>query len=146
MALERRGRFYFGDCQADIRAELLRYSKANQCPAHHFADASCKCGHMRFRLAIDDSRAAASRICAACHAEHQIGGGPTALKENKVGECICPCGCSEFEITVGLSLHEGSENVKWIYFGCRCPHCGLTGVFGDWENDLIDYQKLLACV
>jgi hypothetical protein len=44
MALKKRGKCRYGDSQADIRTEVLRYSKANAYLAHHFADATCKCG------------------------------------------------------------------------------------------------------
>jgi hypothetical protein len=56
------------------------------------------------------------------------------------------CGGEEFEITVGLHLYDGSDDVKWLYLGCRCPSCGLTATYGDWQNEFIDYRKLLARV
>ena len=40
MALKKRGKYRYGDSQADIRAEVLRYSKTNAYLAHHFADAT----------------------------------------------------------------------------------------------------------
>jgi hypothetical protein len=63
-----------------------------------------------------------------------------------LGECACPCGQEEFEITVGVSLYEESEDVKWLYLGCRCPACGLVAVYGDWKSEYEGYRGLLARV
>ena len=43
MALRKRGKWRYGDSQADIRDEILRYSK-REYPSHYYADAVCKCG------------------------------------------------------------------------------------------------------
>lgn len=146
MALKKRGQHRYGENHADIRAELLRYSKLNAYIAHYFADAVCVCGGKLFRLALDDNEGAAVRICVACKTEHPIGDSDGFLEEAELGECACPCGNEEFEITVGVSLYEGSEDVKWLYLGCRCPKCGLIAAYGDWKNEFIGYQKLLARV
>lgn len=39
MALRKRGKWRYGDSQADIRAEIIRYSKEVGYLAEHFADA-----------------------------------------------------------------------------------------------------------
>jgi hypothetical protein len=146
MTLKKKGKYRYGDSQADIREELLRYSKSNAYLAHHFADAVCLCGGRLFRLALDDTEGAAIRKCVNCAAEHPIGDSGEYLKEAELEECACPCGGEQFQITVGVSLYEGSEDVRWLYLGCRCPTCGLTAVYGDWKNEFIDYRKLLARV
>jgi hypothetical protein len=146
MALKKRGKYRYGDSQADIRAEVIRYSKANGYLAHHFADATCKCGGKLFRLTLDEDEGAAVRACVACKTEHPIGDSDEFLDEADLGECACPCGGEEFEITVGVSLYEGSDDVRWLYLGCRCPNCGLTAVYGDWKNEFNGYQDLLARV
>jgi hypothetical protein len=61
-------------------------------------------------------------------------------------ECACPCGEEEFEITVGVHLYYGSEDVKWVYIGCRCVACGLTANYGDWKNEFNGYRDFLARV
>jgi hypothetical protein len=144
MALKKRGKYRYGDSQADIRAEVLRYSKANGYRAHHFADAICKCGGKVFRLLLDDSAGAAVRRCSACATEHPIGDSDDFLDDAELDECACPCDGGDFEITVGVSLYEDSEDVRWLYLGCRCPKCGLTAVYGDWKNEFNGYQELLA--
>lgn len=50
------------------------------------------------------------------------------------------------EITVGVSLYADSETVRWLYLACRCPSCGLTTVYGAWNNELDGYRALLEKV
>jgi hypothetical protein len=125
---------------------LLRYRKLNAYLVHHFADAVCKCGGRVFRLRLDDVQGAAVRRCAACRREHPIGDGEDYLDEANLQVQECVCGEDVFEITVGVSLSEGSEDVRWLYVGCRCPACGLTGCYGDWKNEFSGYQELLSRV
>jgi hypothetical protein len=146
MALQKRGKYCYGDTQADIREEITTYSESNVYVAHHFADAVCQCGARVFRLVLDDTEGAAVRRCVACSAEHPIGDSQEYLADSEPGECACPCGGEDFEITVGVSLYEGSEDVKWLYLGCRCTACGLVAVYGDWKNECEDYRGLLARV
>ena len=58
----------------------------------------------------------------------------------------CVCGADVFEITVGVSLYDESEDVRWLYVGCRCPACGLTGNYGDSTSESTGYRDLLARV
>jgi len=143
VALKKRGKYRYGDSQQDIVLELERYSKQNVYVVHHWADAVCKCGSRIFRLLLDDNEGAAIRICENCKDEHPIGDSAEYLEEADLDECRCPCGKGVFEITAGVSLYRDSEDVRWIYIGCRCPACGLVGVYGDWKNEFPGYQKLL---
>ena len=146
MALRKRGKYRYGDSQADIRNEILRYSRGVKYLAQHYADAVCKCGGTRFWLFLDDTAGAAVRGCVACDHEHPIGDSDEYLDEAELEDCACPCGGEEFEITVGVSLYDDSEDVRWLYVGCRCPTCGLTAVYGDWKNEFNGYRELLARV
>ena len=130
----------------DIRAEILRYSSENGYVAQHFADAACKCGERLFGVLLDDSAGAASRTCVACKLQHPIGDSEEYLEEADLGECACPCGNETFEVTVGVSLYDESEDVRWLYLGFRCPTCGLTAVYGDWKNEFNGYREFLARV
>lgn len=143
MTLKKRGKYYYGDCQADIRGEVLRYSELNEYVAHHFADAICSCGSKTFGLALDDDQGVAVRVCSQFNTEHAIGDSKEFLEDSSLEECACPCGNETFEITAGVSLYEDSEDVKWLYLGCRCPKCGLTAVYGDWKNEALDFRTLL---
>lgn len=146
MALTKRDNYYYGDGPADIRLELLRYSNKTGYLAHQFAEATCKCGGTLFGLALDDTQGAAVRTCLGCATKHPIGDSGDYLGEAELEECACPCGGEAFEIMVGVSLYDESADVRWLYLGCRCPKCGLTAAYGDWKNEFIGYQELLARV
>src|SRR4051795_5539886 len=106
MALRKRGKWRYGDGQADIRAEIVRYSKQVGYPAEHFADAVCACGGKIFALYLDDTAGVASRVCVVCDAEaHPIGDSAEYIEEADEEECACPCEKEAFEITVGVSLY-----------------------------------------
>lgn len=146
MALTKRGKFRYGDNREDIRAEIIRYSEKNEYVAQHFADAVCKCGGQLFHVQLDDNEGVAIRVCVACNQEHPIGDSAEYLDDAEPGQCACPCGQETFEVTVGVSLYDESEDVRWLYLGFRCPACGLTAVYGDWKNEFIDYRELLKQV
>lgn len=147
MALQKRGKWRYGESQTDIRTEIIRYSETVGYRAEYFADAICECGGKEFVLLLDDNAGVASRVCAKCDADdHPIGDSADFMDEAEEEECACPCGEEVFEITVGVALYEDSEDVRWLYIGCRCPACGLIAVYGDWKNEFNGYRKLLAKV
>lgn len=143
MTIKKRGKFWYGDEQSDIRTELARYSKLNEYPVDHFADAVCVCGGRVFRIRVDDNEGAAIRTCVACLNEHTIGDSADFLANAELEQSGCCCNAEEFEVTVGVSLYPESEDVRWLYLGCRCPKCGLTGCYGDWKNEFQGYRQLL---
>jgi hypothetical protein len=146
MALRKEGKYWYGESQLDIRLELRRYSHDNSYPAIHFADAVCSCGERVFHLNIAEDEGVAIRRCKQCGSEHPMGDSDEYLEEAEPEECECPCGNDTFEVTAGVALYEGSEDVRWFYVGCRCPHCGLTACYGDWKNEYIGYKGLLSRV
>jgi hypothetical protein len=146
MVLKKQGEYSYGETQADIRDEIVDYSKHNSYVAEHFADAVCECGSKVFFLALDDDAGAAVRKCIGCEDEHAIGDSGEFLEEAELEERACVCGGEEFEITVGVSLYRESDDVRWLYVGCRCPKCGLTGVYGDWKNEFNGFRELLSRV
>lgn len=143
MTLHKRGKHWYGESQADIRGELIRYGKMDDEVPTQFKEVRCKCGGTTFRLAIDDNEGAAVRTCTRCEKEHPIGDSAEYLDDAELGECACDCGEERFEITVGVSLYEDSNDVRWVYIGCRCPACGLTSNYGDWASEYEDYEKYL---
>ena len=145
MSLVKRKGNFFGDSQSDIPELLKMYSNAGD-PTEHYQDAICTCGHNLFRLAVDDNEGAAIRLCVSCGNQHPIGDSLEFLEDAELEECECPCGQSSFEITVGVALYFGSNDVKWLYLGCRCPHCGLTACYADWANEYEGYAELLKNV
>lgn len=130
--------------QTDVLAALADYSKANAYAAHHFAEAECACGGHSFLLQVDDNQGAAIRTCVACKASHPIGDSDEFLEGADLEECACPCGGDAFAITVGVSLYDGSDDVRWLYLGCKCSTCGLAAVYADWKNEFNGYRELLA--
>ena len=143
MAYRQKGKWWYGDSQADIRVELARFGKLNEYIPTEFADAKCSCGGRLFHLHMDEEQGAAERICTSCGAEHLMGDSDEYVADASLRACDCVCGKDVFEITVGVSLYEGSEDVRWLYVGCRCPGCGLTGCYGDWKNEFIGFRDLL---
>lgn len=146
MALRRRGKRTYGDGPDDLRAIIADFSRENGYVARHFAEAACGCGGRVFRLLVDEDEGAAVRHCVACGAEHPIGDSAEYLDEAELSECACPCKQEAFEITVGVALYRGTEDVRWLYLGCRCPACGLVAVYADWKNEYQGYRELLERV
>ena len=146
MGLRKKGKWWYGDSQADIRAELVRFGGLNEYEPTEFADAKCVCGKSTFRLAVDEEEGAAVRTCVACMCEHPIADSEEYMTEATLVPSICVCENDVFEITVGLSLYDNSDDVAWLYIGCRCPNCGVTGCYGDWANEYEGYEELLSRV
>jgi hypothetical protein len=146
MGLRKRGEYWYSDTQVDIRHELTRFGKLNEYIPTQFTDARCHCGGTTFHLRMDEDEGAAARVCTSCGDDHAIGDSDVYLDGAELREHGCACCEEAFEITVGVSLFEGSDDVRWLYIGCRCPVCGLTECCGDWKIEFIDYRKLLARV
>ena len=146
MAIRKKGKWWFSDSQADIRTELARVGELNEYVPSEFADCKCECGGKIFGLGLDEDAGAAVRKCVACHKVHPIGDSEEYLDEAELNECACPCGEEDFEVTVGVSLYDNSEDVRWLYIGCRCTHCGLTAAYGDWKNEFPGFRELLKRV
>ena len=67
-------------------------------------------------------------------------------EDTELEKCHCPCGAEQFEISAGVVLYAGSDDVKWFYLGCRCVACSLVACYGDWKNEFEDYRALLKRV
>jgi hypothetical protein len=153
VAIRKRGTFWYGDTAADIR-EVLTRDRGTVHPISVFADAVCDCGGREFSLQVDEEHGEAAWFCKACNAQYLFHdrdidgyyeGDPKADTEC----CNCPCterGGSHFEVTVGASLYDDSEDVRRVYIGCRCVACGLTACYADWNRVDIPYPKLFAHV
>jgi hypothetical protein len=145
MAIKKRRGSEYADSQADIPAYLRDYSQKSY-PVEHFADAVCGCSGRTFVLSIDETQGVAVRRCIACKLDHPIGDSDEYLEDAELEECGCPCGKDDLELTVGVALYPESEDVRWLYVGARCVHCGMVGCYADWKNEFIGYQGLLARV
>ncbi|BEP36183.1 hypothetical protein GmRootV59_31560 [Variovorax sp. V59] len=146
MALTKKGRYWYGSGPDDTRAELLRYSKANACPATRFAESVCACGHRAFRLETDEDAGAARRTCLACGTVQLMGDSAEFADEAEFGGHECVCAAESFELLSGVALYSDSSDVRWYYLGCRCTACNLVGVFADWKCEAGDAEAFLAAV
>ena len=59
-------------------------------------------------------------------------------------ECVCEN--EVFELMSGVSVYEGTHDVRWYYIACRCVECNLVGVFADWKCEAGDAAAFLAKV
>ncbi len=150
MSITKEGNSYFGTSQSDIREELSRYAKNVGYEIHHFKDVICTCGSTTFTLHIDDVECVAGRVCTSCNEQHVMLDGEEYLEDAELYHAVCSCESKPFEITVGVSLYLDeeslSDDVRWLYIGCRCPQCNLVGCYADWKNEFNGYEKLLQNV
>jgi hypothetical protein len=142
MAIQVKDGFDYGEEQGDIRISLKAHTKQNY-QATRFVDAVCNCGSHLFQLQIDEDEGVAIRLCNQCGQLHYMGDSEEYLEEAEPIPCVCLCGNEIFEITAGIALYRESDDVKWLYIGCRCVECSLIGIYGDWKNEYEDYRKLL---
>jgi Zn ribbon nucleic-acid-binding protein len=143
MSLKKKGQYRYGESQSDIHDELRRLSVLNGYEAIHFADAVCVCGQGIFQLQMDESEGAAIRLCMACGIHQPIGDSDAYMEDAELEEYASPCGEDQFEVSVGVALYEASDDVRWLYVGCRCVACGLTATYGDWKNEFNGVRALL---
>jgi hypothetical protein len=149
--IRKRGKHWYGETIADIREVLSRYGGKVD-PLSVFADATCDCGGRVFSLQVSEEYGEAAWFCKLCHAQYlfhdrNINGYYEGHPKADTECCGCPCtkrGASYFEITVGASLYDDSEDVRWLYIGCRCVARGLTACYADWNRVDIPCPKLFA--
>lgn len=146
MALVRKRGKSYGDEAADIEVEIRRYSELAGDPTTLYRSAACGCGNRSFRLLVDEAEGAAVRVCSRCESQHPMGDSADYLAEATLEECECPCGNSALEIVVGVALYQDSEDIHWLYFGCRCPRCRLVAVYADWKNEYLGAEGYLSRV
>ncbi len=146
MALIKRGRYYYGDTSEDLQHEMSRFSRLNEYICDQFLNVVCSCGNRLFSLYVDEDAGAAVRVCSNCKHQHAIGDSDDYLDEAELERCICVCDQESLELSVGVSLYSDSDDVKWIYIGCRCPECRIIGVYANWKCEYIDYRELFSKV
>ena len=151
MALQRRDDCWYGDSAADIRALLDRHAETGD-PIKVARDVVCECGGTVFSIQIDDEFQEAAWFCRACGAQYlfhtkRIAGPYEGDPEADTECCNCPCtqrGGSYFELALGVSLYDGSDDVDWVFIACRCVACGRTGYLASWHRIEYPYAELFA--
>lgn len=116
----------------NLEAEITRYSKLNESPISSYKDISCACGFKKFRLYSDDVEGGAYLTCCTCDSEIELLNSKKYIE--KEFQNICNCGNEKFGIAVGISTHQNSEDINWVYIGAGCDQCGLAGVYVDWKE------------
>jgi len=146
MTVTQKGNYWYGSCDSDICAEVTRFSRKNAYEAQRFQQSVCGCGSVVFRLLSDDAEGVAKRLCVECAAEAFIGDGVEYADDAVLEEHGCVCQDDRFAINCGVALYEGSNDVRWLYIGCRCRTCGLIGVFAHWKCEGGDADVYLSRV
>ena len=134
MALEKKGKYYYGGEANDLIAELYRYSKLNKYHIDSTEKIVCQvCGNDLFKLFTDNDETAAVVQCTNCSGRRFIRDSQKYLGENTENfECLC--GNEDFQIITGISFYKGTADVRWVYVGGYCPKCGLVGIYVDWNE------------
>lgn len=101
-----------GNLHADIREELVRFSRSNRYVAEQFADACCQCSGKSFKLGLDEDAAVAVRFCQSCGEEHGMADSDAYFDEAEPVLAKCTCGADMFEITIGVALYANSEDAR----------------------------------
>jgi hypothetical protein len=130
--------------QAGLAASIRAYATKNEEPAHEIRFARCTCGGERFRVHTDDSEGVAQRTCAACGTEHLLCDSAEFWDDASPEACMCTCERDLFRLAVGFSIQDNAaRDVRWIYIGLRCEHCGVQGVYADWSVDYSPSHQLM---
>ena len=146
MALTKKGEFWYGTTSGDTQAELRSYSIANRHEAVRFASSKCDCGCRTFALQTDEEAGVAIRTCTDCGQEHLMGDSAEYVEGATPEAHECVCENEVFELVSGVSVYEGTHDVRWYYIACHCVECNLVGVFADWKCEAGDAAAFLAKV
>lgn len=146
MALLRRGEHAYGEDRADLEAEVIDYGRRLRYPPTRFAHPVCGCGNQWFQLLSDETVCAVQRRCAKCGNQQWMGDSATYADraELEPHACLCADDADVFELAPALHLYAGSNDVRWLNVGCRCPACGLLGVYVDYKCEAGDADAFLA--
>ncbi len=151
MALSQRGEYWYGDSGADIHELMARHRESGD-PIEIVRDVICECGGRVFSVQLDDEYQEAAWICRSCDAQYlfhakRVKGYYEGDPDADTEYCRCPCtpkGGSYFELAVGVSLYTGREDVDWVFLGCQCVACGLTGYLTEWHRVEYPHAELFS--
>jgi hypothetical protein len=133
VTIDTSGKWWIGSEPVDIQGFLTAYSSEGY-KVDEFRLARCECGCEVFHLDADDTEGAARRECVKCGKVHFICDSEEYWGETDPERCTCvECGSEAFNVGVGFSLYEDTEDVRWLYVGERCVTCGILGCFAGWK-------------
>jgi hypothetical protein len=151
MALKRKGKYWYGDDDADVWDYFAWYTRDCSPPVKHCQQAVCECGGTVFVVEGDEEEQRYQRTCMACEAEavffaKDYSRRPRWRTDLPLIECVC--GTSEFEV-FGLTAPfscQSSKSAHTFYLGMRCVRCGCLGEYDCWfprYNDAEAYLDML---
>ena len=133
MAIDTSGEWWTGTSPDDLE-EYLRAYADDSYQVHEFRLARCECGSLEFLLDSSDPDGVARRTCLKCQNEHFICDSGEFWNDAETERWACiDCESSTANIGVGFSLYEDRADIKWIYIGVRCAHCGVLGCCAGWK-------------
>ena len=160
MALQQRGKNWYGDGPDDVWAYFVWWTRDSVEPVKHWKQAVCQCGNVVFEVMLDEDAGFAERHCTRCKAAHRMlhEGEQTTCADPEVDEelrraeaecdpevCVCLCEGEEFEVVGVTAPFQGdSDSAKWFYLGLRCVDCGCLGSYASWLERYNDNRALLA--
>jgi hypothetical protein len=141
MAIDKSGKWWWGDGPQDLRDYLVAYSEDN-CLATEFRLAMCACGSLVFSSEIDAHEGVARRKCVGCGIEHFLCDSQEVWDDAspKPWKCGTRCKSREANICIGFALRDDHQDIRWVYLGMRCTKCGVLGCYAEWK---IDYSPSL---
>ena len=142
VTLDKSGTLWRGEDFTDL-AEFMGAFQAGGYPVAKAAEYVCgQCGGRAFKVIIDDEEGCAQRVCIACQDVAFIADSAEHWQDADPGECVCPCGGTEFAVAVGFALREDGD-VRWVSIGLRCLTDNTLGVYTDWKIDYSPTEHLL---
>ena len=143
MSIDTAGKWWVGSEPADIRGFLEAYASKGY-EVLDFRLAKCACGSESFRLEADDNEGVAKRTCSKCTQHHFMCDSEEYWEdaEPETWKCI-ECASGDANIGVGFSLYDDDGEIRWLYVGYRCAHCGVLGCFAGWKIAYAPSKQLM---
>ena len=116
-----------------LKVEIERYSKLNGYKATDYSEVVCPCGTKELKLFSDDDEGGAYVLCPQCNQEIDLEESRHYIEVETSN--ICNCDNEILTVGIGKAYHQDSHDPRWVYIGCHCKQCGLSGVYVDWKQN-----------
>lgn len=125
MALQKKGKYWYGSEPEDLNTELIQYSNRHGSEAVRTEPSICVCGCNTFELEIDEDAGSARSIFIRCGALHLMGDSQDYADEAEFGANECICGKEAFEcclawrcttaatMCAGITLTAAAQAAIW---------------------------------
>jgi hypothetical protein len=142
ISIDKAEKWWKGTESGDLK-EYLSELAAEVSRIDEFRLARCNCGSSGFRMEADRSEGVAQKTCVSCGVSSFICDSHKYWEDAKPKGLTCTCGAKEFNVGVGFSLRKEKQDIRWLYVGARCLHCGILGCFVDWKVNYSPSLQLL---